>query len=100
MSPDPFPHERVWSGHERVWSGHETTTTTPQNGDYRHKPRFHHPCIDKYIERTSLRSYLVASAPSTGVSDVCETKNVPLQIRNEESMCEMRSFNGGPLLSS
>ena len=61
------------------------------------KPRFHHQCIDKCIERMSLRLSLVVSAPSTGVSNVCEAKNVPLQIRNEECMREMHSFNGRPL---
>ena len=79
MSPDPFPHERVWSGHE-------TTITTHQTGDYRHihvlpKSRFHHQCIDECMERTSLRPYHVVSVPSTGVSNVCEAKNVPLQVR-------------------
>ena len=49
------------------------------------------------IERTSLRPCLVVSAPSTEVSNVCEAKNIPLLVRNEERVCEMRSFNGGPL---
>ena len=45
----------------------------------------------------SLRSYLVVSAPSGGVSNVCKAKNVPLQVRNEEHMCELRSLDGAPL---
>ena len=51
------------------------------------KPRFHHQCIDECMERTSLRPYLVVSAPSTGVSNVHEAKNVPLQVR-------MHAWNG------
>ena len=52
------------------------------------------------IERTSLRPYLVVSAPSTGVSNVCEVKNVPLLVQNEERVREMHSFDRGPLPAS
>ena len=45
----------------------------------------------------SLRSYLVVSAPNGGVSNVCKAKNVPLQVRNEEHVCEMHSLDGAPL---
>ena len=38
------------------------------------------------IEKMSLRPYLVVSAPSTGVSNVCEAINVLLLVQNEESM--------------
>ena len=44
----------------------------------------------------SLRSYLVVSAPNGGVSNVCKAKNVPLQVRNEEHVCEMHSLDGHP----
>ena len=47
------------------------------------------------IKRTSLRPYLVVSAPSARVLNVCEAKNVLLQVRNEERMHEMHSFDGG-----
>ena len=40
------------------------------------------------IEKLSLRPYLVVSAPSAGVSNVCEVKNVPLLVQNEEHMHE------------
>ena len=40
----------------------------------------------------SLRPYLVVSAPSAGVSNVCEAKNVPLLVQNEEQIREMHSF--------
>ena len=49
------------------------------------------------LERMSLRPYLVVSAPSTGVSSIHEVKNVPLLVKNEEHVREMRSFNWGPL---
>ena len=45
----------------------------------------------------SLRPYLVVSAPSAGVSNVCEAKNVPLLVQNEKHVRKMRSFDGGPL---
>ena len=48
-------------------------------------------------ERTSLRPYLVVSATSAGVSNVCEAKNVPLLVQNEKRLCKMRSFDRGPL---
>ena len=48
------------------------------------------------VERTSLRPYLVVSASSNGVSNVCEAKNVSLLVRNDECVREMRSFNKGP----
>ena len=44
-----------------------------------------------------LRPHLVVSAPSTGVSNVCEAKNVLLLVQNEECVCEMHSFDRGPL---
>ena len=47
--------------------------------------------------RTSLRLYLVVSAPSAGVSNVHKVKNV---VQNEECVREMRSFDQGPLPSS
>ena len=49
------------------------------------------------IEKTSFRPYLVVSAPSTGASNVLEAKNIPLLFQNEEHMCEVRSFDQGPL---
>ena len=52
------------------------------------------------IERTSLRPYLVASAPSTGVSNVREAKNVLFPVQNEERVHEMRSFDRRPLPTS
>ena len=39
----------------------------------------------------SLRSYLVVSAPSAGVLNIHEAKNVPLLVQNEERVCKMRS---------
>ena len=36
------------------------------------------------------------SAPSTGVSNVHEVKNVPLLVQNEEHMCKMCSFDRVP----
>ena len=42
-------------------------------------------------------SYLVVSAPSAGVLNVCEVKNVPLLVQSEERIHEMRSFDGGSL---
>ena len=45
----------------------------------------------------SLRPYLVVSAPSGRVSTIREVKIILLQVRNEECMCETRSFNGEPL---
>ena len=47
------------------------------------------------IEKTSLRPYVVVSAPSTGVSNVRKVKNVLLLV-NEEHMRKMCSFDGGP----
>ena len=49
------------------------------------------------IERTSLRPYLAVSAPSAGVSNFRESKNILLRVRNEERMHKMHSFDGGPL---
>ena len=49
------------------------------------------------IKRTRLRPYLVDSAPSAAFLNIRKVKNVPLQVRNEERMREMRSFDGGPL---
>ena len=34
--------------------------------------------------RTRLRSFLVVSVPSTGDSNICKAKNIPLQIQNEQ----------------
>ena len=41
------------------------------------------------IKRTSLRTYLVVSAPSAGISEVRKAKNIPL--RNKERVHEMLS---------
>ena len=38
----------------------------------------------------------MVSASSTGVSNVREAKNVSLQVRNDECVREMHSFNKGP----
>ena len=46
--------------------------------------------------KNELRPYLVVSAPSAGVLNVHEAINVPLQVRNEERVHEMRSFDGDP----
>ena len=48
------------------------------------------------IERKSLRPYLVVSAPSAGVSNIREAKNVLLQVRNDERMRKIHLFSGGP----
>ena len=40
-----------------------------------------------------FRPYLVVSAPSAGVSNVCEGKNVLLLLQNREHVCEMCSFD-------
>ena len=52
------------------------------------------------IKRTSLRPYLLVSAPSIGVLNVHEVKKVLLLVENEERMCEMRSFDQRPLPTS
>ena len=52
------------------------------------------------IEKTSLRTYLVVSAPSGEVLNVREVKNVPLIVQNEECVHEMSSFDQGPLHTS
>ena len=52
------------------------------------------------IVRTSSRTYLLVSAPSGGVSNIHEVKNVPLLVQNEERIHEMHSFDGGTLLPS
>ena len=49
------------------------------------------------IKKTRLRPYLVVSAPSAGVSNISEVKIVPLLVQNQKRMCEMSSFNQGPL---
>ena len=41
----------------------------------------------------SLRLYLVVGAPITGVSKVCEAKNAPLLVENEEWGHKMYSFD-------
>ena len=43
------------------------------------------------IKRTSLKPYVVVSAPSAGVS-IHEVKNMPLLVQNKERMCEVRLF--------
>ena len=46
------------------------------------------------MKRTSLRPFLVASAPNAAVSNVCEARNVPLLVQNKKKhMCKMHSFN-------
>ena len=50
------------------------------------------------IERTSLGPYLVVTASGAGVSNICEAKNVPLLVQNEESMHKMRMIP--PLIGS
>ena len=52
------------------------------------------------IERTRLRPYLVASAPTAGVLNVREAKNVPLPNQNEERVREIRSFDREPISPS
>ena len=42
------------------------------------------------LKRTSLRPYLVVSAPTAGVLNVHKVKNVSLQVRNEERVLEIR----------
>ena len=49
-------------------------------------------------KETSLRPYLVVYAPHTGVSDVCEAKNVPLLFQNKECVWKMCSFDRGHCL--
>ena len=50
-----------------------------------------------YQKKTRLKPYLVVSAPSAGVSNISKVKNVSLLVQNQERMCEMSSFNQGPL---
>ena len=47
-----------------------------------------------------LRPYRVVSVPSAEVLNVCEAKNIPLVVQNEERVGKMRPFNQGPLLPS
>ena len=44
--------------------------------------------------------FLVISAPSAGVSNVCKARNIPLLVQKDELVCEMRSLNGGALPQS
>ena len=58
----------------------------------------HHPIFDRLqstIERTSLRTYVAVSAPSAGVLNVHEAKNVLLLVQNENMLCKMCSFDVG-----
>ena len=48
------------------------------------------------IKKTSLKSFLVVSAPSAGVSNVCEAKNIPLLFENKEHVREIPSLDGDP----
>ena len=48
-------------------------------------------------EGTSLRPYLVVSAPSARVSNIFEVKRVPLLVQNEEHMHKLCSSDWGPL---
>ena len=41
------------------------------------------------LERTSLSPYVVVSAPSTGVSNICKVKNIPLLVQNKGSVRRM-----------
>ena len=43
-----------------------------------------------------LRPYLVVSAPTAGVANVLEAKNIMFLIQNEKHMRKMHSFNGRP----
>ena len=45
------------------------------------------------IETTSLRPF---SAPSTGVTNVCEAKNIPHLVQNKEHVRQTCYFDGGP----
>ena len=45
----------------------------------------------------SLRSFLVVSATSVGVSNIYEAKNLPLLFAIESRMRKMWFLNGGPL---
>ena len=42
--------------------------------------------------KNELEAYLIVSAPSAGVSNVCEVKNIPLLVRNKEWMCKMQEI--------
>ena len=46
--------------------------------------------------KMSLRSYLVVSVPSAGLSNVCKAKNISLLVQNEECVCKMHSFDWRP----
>ena len=48
------------------------------------------------IKKTSLKSFLVVSDPSAGVSNVCEAKNIPLLFENKEHVHEIPSLDGDP----
>ena len=47
--------------------------------------------------KMSLRSYLVVSVPSAGLSNVCKAKNMSILVQNKELMCKMHSFDWRPL---
>ena len=49
-------------------------------------------------KKLALRPYLVVYAPHTGVSNVCEVKNVPLLFQNKECVWKMCSFDRGHCL--
>ena len=43
-----------------------------------------------------MRPYLIVSAPSTGVLNVCKAKDVPLLIQNEEPVRKMQKESRVP----
>ena len=47
--------------------------------------------------KMSLRSYLVVSVPSAGLSNVYKAKNISILVQNKELMCKMHSFDWRPL---
>ena len=51
------------------------------------------------MERTSLRPFLVASAPNAAVSNVCEARNVPLLVQNKKKTHVQNAFFQSGLLS-
>ena len=65
---------------------------------------FYHMNGDASVERTSLRPYLVVSAPSAGVVKVCETKTKMyrsrLETKNTCAKCILSMWDPSPPLST
>ena len=65
---------------------------------------FYHMNDDASVERTSLRPYLVVSAPSAGVLKVCETKKKKnrfrLETKNACAKCVLSMGDPSPPLST